>query len=437
MATMATADNRQGLRLIPGAEDPRGMECEVPRADWPRHDRAEPLRAVVVDSDPDCLALAHRALAGTGGVVVAGEESQADRGLDLVVRERASLVFIGLDDAAAAVDLTAQLCEICPEAIVLVSTPATSPELVKRAMRAGAREYLSRPPEQAEIEEAVRRLLRLRAHATRPVPAPGDIIAVFAAKGGLGATFIATNLAVLLAGMGRRRTAIVDLNLELGDVDTFLNLKADHSIAELADQDQAPMGLDTAAIESWLARHRSGLRMLAEPSDAGAAAVDLAPGAVGRVLTRLRGSFEHVVVDVARRFDDQTIEVLDHADQILLVSALDLPAIRNTRRCIETCTRLGYRGRLKLVLNRHRQAKVTERLERAFGLPVFWHLPEDAATAVSAINAGVPATEVGAETELAASLQGLAVALAADESHATAPISKGRSGLLRRLLAPA
>jgi pilus assembly protein CpaE len=128
------------------------------------------------------------------------------------------------------------------------------------------------------------------------------------------------------------------------------------------------------------------------------------------------------------------LEALDLADQILLVAALDLPAIRNTRRTVEVFNRLGYGDRVRLIVNRHRSDRAAERLERSFGIPVHWHLPDDYATAVSSINAGVPAAEVGPESELARSLAALAASLGGAPGPELAAV-RGRSGggLFRRL----
>jgi pilus assembly protein CpaE len=390
---------------------------------------AAPLRVAVIDPDDACRARAREAFARVDGIGAVYEAARIEDGIHEVLTARPDVILVGLDEPRDALALTAKLLAIYPETLILIAADASSSDHVKQAMRIGAREYLTRRPDPEEIRAAIRRLQRQRAHST-PAPHPaGTIVAVFAAKGGLGTTFVATNLAILLAATGHR-AAIVDLNTDLGDVDTFLNLKATRSIHAIASADAESADPDQLLDEA-LSRHRSGLRMLAQPVDAGADRID--PGDVGRVLSRLRARFDFVVVDVARRFDERTLEALDLADHILFLTTLDLPTIRNTRRAIEIFTRLGHLTKLKLVLNRHRPAQVAARLERAFGLPVFWHLPEDAVTAVSAVNAGVPATEVGPETDLAASLRGLAAAI--EEIPGALPAAAGRqSGLLKRLL---
>jgi pilus assembly protein CpaE len=348
------------------------------------------------------------------------------------MKARPAVVIVGFEQDDEALDLAAKLAELCPDVTLFVTAGEESGDLVKRAMRAGAREFLSRPPAPLEVQEALRRLVHQRAQARTPHRSTGEIIAVFGAKGGLGATFVATNLAVLLAALGGRRAAIVDLDLEVGDVATFLNVKAEHSILDLAG---ATNGLDVPLVEAALATHPSGLRLLAQPEDQADADRIAAPD-VGQVLTRLKTLFEFVVVDTNRRFEERTLEALDLADHILLLVALDLPTIRNARRAVEVFRRLGHIDRLKLVLNRHRSTRGSDRLERSFGFPIYWRLPDDYSTAISSINAGVPATEVGADTDLARALRGLAERLA---GRAAAPIhipmpERQRGGLLRRFL---
>jgi len=419
-----------GLRLEGGRLIETGPRLAAGR----RADAADEdaIRVVLIESDAGNLAALRAGVGELDGFVVAGEATRHEHGLREVMKARPGLVVIGLDDAEATLALAERLADAYPEAAVFLAASNSSGELVKRAMRVGAREFLARPPEPHEMREALGRLLHQRAQAKTPHRSTGEIIAIFGAKGGLGATFLAANLAVLMAGISERRAAIVDLDLEVGDVATFLNLKAQHSILDLVDPEG---GLDATLVKSALAPHSSGLMVLAQPEDA-ADADRIRAADVGQALSRLKTMFEYVIVDTNRRFDERTLEALDLADHILLLVALDLPTIRNARRCLEVFRRLGHAERLKLILNRHRPSKGTERLERSFGFPIYWRLPDDYATAISSINAGVPATEVAADTELARGLKALAGRLAGRGHSAAlkAAPARSRGGLLKRLL---
>jgi pilus assembly protein CpaE len=428
-----------GLRIVsagrhaaPG-DDPGWLGHDPaarPVATNPAEPDDAPIRTVLVADCPASTALFKAALAEGAAFLLAGVAERAEHGLREVMKARPSLLLASLADPRAALELVERIAELYPDTAIFLATEADSPELLKRAMRAGVREVFARPPAPDELAQALRRLVRQRQQGPAHRRTAGEIIAVFSAKGGLGATFLATNLAVHLARSGEHKAAIVDLNLELGDVSTFLNVRAGHSILDLVSPQTA---MDSQLVESTLATHRSGLKLLAQPEDA-ADADRVTGGEVGQILTRFKTMFEYTVVDTPRRFDERTLEALDLADHILLIAALDLPTIRNARRSVEVFQRLGYGERLKLIVNRHRADRTTERMERSFGVPVFWHLPDDYATAISAINAGVPAAEVGPESELSASIAELADALSGQhEIRFRRPRPQAATGLLRRL----
>jgi pilus assembly protein CpaE len=423
-----------GLRVVSAGRHASGADTAWPGPEAPAAGASldledTPIRTVLVSDCPHSAGLFKAALAEAGGFLLAGTAERAEHGLREVMKARPSLLCLSLADAQDALELAERIAELYPATTIFLATETDSPELLKRAMRMGVREVLSRPPTPDELAGALQRLTRQRVQGGTQRQTAGEIIAVFAAKGGLGATFLASNLAVHLAASGERRAAIVDLNLELGDVSTFLNVRAGHSILDLVTP---ATGMDAQLVESTLATHRSGLKLLAQPEDA-ADADRVTGGEVGQVLTRFKTMFEYTVVDTPRRFDERTLEALDLADHILLIAALDLPTIRNARRSIEVFNRLGYGERLKLIVNRHRSDRATERMERSFGLPVYWHLPDDYATAISAINAGVPAAEVGPESELSISIAALADALTGRVGGSGHPRRPPAAGLLRRL----
>ncbi|MGD8395432.1 MAG: response regulator [Candidatus Eiseniibacteriota bacterium] len=393
------------------------------------------LRVVLIDGDPAALAGLRHLVSELDDAMVAGEATDIDDGYREVMKARPDLVIMELGNADVgerALVLAERLGDIYPDTAVFVSSAVQSADVLKRAMRAGVREFLGRPLDSGEVSAAVRKLLRQRAQASSHGRRTGQIVAVFAPKGGSGATFITTNLGVGLC-RAAGRTAIVDLNLEMGDVATFLNVRPQSTIVDVVE---AGDNLDASLLESALVHHGSGVEVLAEP----AAAEDadrIEAQHVGQLLIRMKTLFDYVVVDLSHRFDEHTLEALDLADHILLVSVLELPTIRNTRRCLEVFEKLGYDDeRLKLVINRHRASRSSERFEKSFGHPIYWRLPNDYATAISAINAGVPVADVGAESALAASLRGLAVRIdgrgrRGDQRPAA---HAGRFRLLRRLL---
>jgi pilus assembly protein CpaE len=394
------------------------------------------LKVVLIESEPANLVTLRHVIGELGDATIGGEAAEVEEGYREIMKVRPDLVVMELGDAdlgERALLVAERLADIYPATAIFVTSGIQSADVVKRAMRAGVREFLTRPVDGNELSAAIRKLLRQRSQASITRSTTGQIVVVFAPKGGIGATFLAANLGVLLGRGVAGRAVIVDLNLQMGDVATFLNLRPQATIVDVVE---AGDGLDTGLLEAALVEHTSGVRVLAEPS-AAEDAERIEAHHVGGLLIRLKTLFDYVVVDLNHHFDAHTLEALDLADHILLMSVLELPTIRNTRRCLEVLEKLDVDDeRLKLVINRHRPGKGSERFEKSFGYPIYWRLPNDYATAISSINAGVPVGEVGPDSVLAASLRGLAARL--DGRHRTsrrhAGEQAGRFRLLRRLL---
>ncbi len=261
-------------------------------------------------------------------------------------------------------------------------------------------------------------------------PRTGSVVCVFAPKGGLGTTFLATHLAVLFAGRAPFRTALVDLNVHLGDAATYLNA---HPQATFVDAIGADGCLEPGRLEASWTNHPTGVRLLAAPG-VSEEAEPIAARHVAELLTRTRPEFDFVVVDLMHQLDGATLEALDRADHILLVAALDVGTICNVRRALEAFARLGYDdGRLKLVVNRFAETADSQRFERSFGRKIDWRIPSDYAAAVGAINAGVPVGQLSPHSQLNESLVGLAARLSGRHLRRPQATSRRPQGLWDRL----
>ena len=260
---------------------------------------------------------------------------------------RAMLAIVDLgDDADRGLRSLTELRFGGGEVRVMALAPHKDPELILRSLRAGAREYLV-------LEDPAELQRRFAAVAGDPrVRRPtGSVLAVLPARGGAGATMVATNLAAALAA-GGRRTVLVDLDRQLGDVATFLDVAAACPMSELlANQHR----LDGDLLVSWLTRHRSGLHVLA--SDRFDDGEGLTPEAVTRLLQLLASHYEYVVCDGLRGVRDVTRAALHAASRVVLVAQQDFPSLRSARRVILLLGRLGLVDGEKLcvVVNRYRK----------------------------------------------------------------------------------
>lgn len=391
------------------------------------------VNVLIVDGDERSRVSIKSHLAGIPFAAVIGEAPDIQAGLKLVKQLKPTLVIMQLHPVEEALAATEKIRTEHPQVTVYLTGSDPGTDVILRAMRAGASEFLSRPVSGADLGVAMKKIsarIQQEIAATRQL---GEIITVFSNKGGVGTTTIATNLAVSLAKETGEQVVIADLDLQLGDVTMFLNLKPRYTIVDVVSRGS---GLDTSSVHSALAKHESGVYVLGEPAKP-EDADNISPDQVGQVLSHLRQMFKYVIVDATHTFEDRTIEVLDISDTILLVVLLDLPNIRNVQRCLDIFNRLpGYsEGKVRLVVNRYMpdlQIGVPQ-VERTLKNDVYWKIPNDYGSVINSINSGTPLVSVDGMSPVSASIRDLArdiAGLPPAEPEGT-PKPKKRFGLFK------
>ncbi|MDQ3805095.1 MAG: AAA family ATPase [Acidobacteriota bacterium] len=310
-----------------------------------------------------------------------------------------------------------------PQVSVICASRDASPDLILHSLRAGAREFLRLPVRPEEFKTVYERTAEFCAVRPEAPKQRGRVVAVFSSKGGCGTTFVATNVASAL----NRPTALVDLNLQAGDLGLFLGVEPKFSVADLVENRER---VDDSLLRSYLTPHTENLSLLAAPREADSAD-DIEAEHVFEVLEILRERFDYVVVDPQHTFDPITLAALDQADDILLVLTLDIPAIRSAQRSLAIFDRLGYpRHKVHVVVNRFsKQIDLDLRqVERYLGERVTGYVQSDYRTAVNSINLGQPLVESEPASKIAMELR----QIAAHFSHAARPV--GPAAPRRRLL---
>ena len=279
---------------------------------------------------------------------------------------------------------------------------------MRRAMLAGARDFLTKPPMGDELISAIRRAgamaqtERSKSVQVQPIPIPGNvgplmgysapkgkIVTIYSPKGGTGCTTLAVNLALTLNNEDTR-VALVDGNLQFGDVAVFINEQGKNTIVDLAPRAEE---LDPEIVEEVMLKHAgSGLHVLAAPSRP-EYAEKVSSNQFSKVLEYLRQMYSYVIVDTAALLTDVTLSAIDVSDLIVLVTTQDIPSIKNCRLFLDLLQTLGIeRERILFVMNRYDKRinitpdRVTENLKQ----DVSSVIPLDEATATKAVNRGVP-----------------------------------------------
>src|SRR3954470_7518639 len=283
---------------------------------------------------------------------------------------------------------------------VIVISESKDPELILRSMRAGAREFVL----ESDHEE-LRLAVRTHAKVTFGTGELGQVITIFGAKGGVGATAIATNLA---GAMQRRslRVCLVDLDLYLGDVLAFLDIPGSYSITDvLANMSR----LDRELLATSVTKHRSGVSVLAQSSKV-EEAEQIKAQDIAALLEFLRRNYDFVIVDGVRGFDELSLAALDGSQHVFLTLTQDVPAVRNGQRCLELFGRLQYdQNRIKLLLNRYQKASkiTTEVVAETLGHPLTHTIANDFILLIDAINRGVLLTDAAPRAKITQDIEAL------------------------------
>jgi pilus assembly protein CpaE len=266
-------------------------------------------------------------------------------------------------------------------------------DLLLRAVQAGVMEILQKPASTDELKAALERVWKKtgRIVAAAPRSGPGHAVALFAAKGGMGTTSIATNLAIEIHRLTRARTLLLDLDLELGETALLLGMDPQFSLVDLIRNLHR---VDQGLLASYIERHESGIDLLAapfQPADYETVSRDR----VRQVVSFLKEQYDYIVMDTPKSFHPASIGVLEEADETLLVTSATLPAIRNLSRSLPLVRQLATsRGRppLRLVVNRYVAGELISlpEIADAVGVEVFQTIHNDFQGLLQSVNEGKP-----------------------------------------------
>lgn len=303
-------------------------------------------------------------------------------------------------------DFILQVTKECKNCKVLALSDNPSVELIIEVMRAGAKEFVPVPIIKNEFFEAIKKLVT---EMNEPVKKNKcKIISVFSNKGGIGKTALATNLALELAKITKENIALIDLNFQMGDITTFLDLKPSFNISYMLENLDK---INETFLLSTLERYKStSLYVLADPPYF-KQADNIQPRQITRLFDTLKETFSYIIVDAEASFDGKNIAALDNSDLIMLVTVANLPALRNTQRCLELFEKLGYdKEKIKIVVNRYMENDEIKEvdIEKVLSKDIYWKIPNNYFAIMSAINKGIPVSDVNDTTNVSQSYKKLA-----------------------------
>jgi len=356
-------------------------------------------KVLVVDDDLNIQRVLVFALKQEGYEVIVASDGAS--GVEMAAKQLPDLVLMDvamprLDGYAATAQIrAAEKDRRVP--IILLTSEATVQQRVK-GLRAGADDDIVKPFNPAELMARIKALLA-RTHSGADTSAAGGTLGrlcvFYPAKGGVGTTTIAINTAIALSRVLKRRTALIDANLQFGDLRVFLDIGLDNSsiVNAITEPD-----LDGDLLRKLMVKHASGVELLLAPPDP--AAADLVverqrgtPATLTSILKLARQAYDYTLIDMSKAIDDFNLQLFDEADIIFVVMTADLSCLKNVRLVLETMDSLGYqKDKVQLVLNRSNAytginvANAEEVLERKLDFQII----NEYRGAISALNSGAP-----------------------------------------------
>ncbi len=355
------------------------------------------IRTAVISTDAAFRSTVRDVVPGPDiGVTLASEISapfaqMGEQELQTLRHSEPDLIILDLeDDPELGVKFAQFIAETRPCRFLVVG-PNLSPDLLLETMRAGAIDYMVKPVPPEVLLGAVERFAnRMGRTGTERPRQPGVTYAFASAKGGSGSTTVVTNLAISLHQLTGKKTLLVDLELELGEVALFLGVQPRFNFVDLVQNFHR---MDAGLLASFIERHPSGVHLLSAPYHPDRAEA-VSADQIRRIMNFLRQHYDFILVDTSKSLSPATLAVFEQSDLVFVVTSADLPSVRNIQRGLPLIRRalVGGEQQIRIIVNRYHGAEAIslKDIERTLGLKVYHTLSNDYDAVITSINSGKP-----------------------------------------------
>ncbi|MBZ0295146.1 MAG: response regulator [Anaerolineae bacterium] len=371
----------------------------------------EVITILLVDDIPETRENIKKMLAFEADMKVVGAAGTGREGVALAKELKPNIIIMDINmPDMDGIQATTMITEAVPATAVIMMSVQNDPDYLRRAMLAGARNFLTKPIGMEELYNTIR-TVHTRNKRIAPPPVdnrrqpglptsasrgrPGHIIVVYSPQGGVGTTTVATSLASGLMKEGIK-VLLVDADLQFGDVGSILNLQSQSTMVDLvANVDD----LDTELFENIVATHDSGLKVLLSPARPELAGeVEAKPRALATILEKIADNYDFIVVDTSSHLTDPLADILEMATKIVLVATPTISCVINLRFVLDLFDKLNFPpDKSVIVLNRvpedrqlRKLAIAPERIEQHLKRPVVARIPSNELLVLRAVQKAVP-----------------------------------------------
>ncbi|MDP4153381.1 MAG: AAA family ATPase [Bacillota bacterium] len=371
----------------------------------------EKLKLVIIGDDENRRSLLRSVLSSDqSGVTGTFETNQIQKAVAL---RPDAVIFLSDEGVFSTAGKISESLAGCP---MLLAAEEVDANLMSMAMRSGMRGVFAVSDKTENILRIIIPAVEAERSRMKSTSSQrytrGTVVTVFSGKGGVGKTTIAVNIATALARMGKR-VAILDADLQFGDVGLMLDMEPKDTIAELV-QEQGSLDVDT--VKSFCLLHHSGINVLCAPKSPECADYITAHH-IETIIGIMRTAFDFIIIDTPPSFNDTTLAAIECSDRILLVAGVDISTLKNARSCVGTFASLQQRDKLRIVINCEQPSMITVKdVEQMLDMPIFARIKSDNRTALDCLNRGTPVVCALPHSKLAKEFSALAVKLTTEEA---------------------
>ncbi len=379
------------------------------------------IKVLIVDDVQESRDNVERLLKFEPDIEIVGKASGGREAIELTAAKQPTVVLMDVNmPGMDGIEATRAIMARRSNTGVIMMSVLNEPDVLRRSMLAGAREYLVKPFSLDDLLAGVRTVHQMveamPVHTVEKVVTSASkndedrptgqarVLTFASSKGGVGRSFLATNFAIALREITNQRVGIMDANLAFGDVGLLMNVGDGTTITEAVKYRDS---IDDELLETVLVDHASGVRLLAAPS-APQDAEMVTPAIVRDCLAVMTTMFDYIVIDTRPGFEDLNLQLFDLSDVLLLIVTMDMAAIKDARQFLEITDLLGYESqRIRIVLNRLNEYSGIPAMEIGESLrrDLWAQIPDEPGPVLRSINEGVPLVSGGRESRAAVEIR--------------------------------
>ncbi|MCH8200737.1 MAG: AAA family ATPase [Chloroflexi bacterium] len=390
-------------------------------------------QVAIIDQDLNSRSDVNKTLAVSGFTVV-GEAGYGIEAVTLVKKSDPDVIVIAIEEPTIrALQTVEALSDLLPNTAIIGYSTIRQPEAMRKAMLAGVSDFLAAPVKDEDLVNSIytvlaqqeRKRQRIAGEAEEPVAA-GSVITVFGAKGGIGKTTIATNVATALVQKTHQSAVLIDLDTRFGDVGILMDIPVERSIADLAVEEDS---ITTEMVQDCLYQHNSGVYILPapiRPTDWR----NVHAGHIEKIVTTLTQSYDYVVLDTPGTFNDIVARALELASVVVLVATVDMASLKDTLLAIDMLRSWNFpQEKIKLVINATNEDTNVQphEVKRMLGREVFWSIPYDRNIS-TATQLGMPIVLAKPQSKASVSMVEMSFALSGVRQQKPPPNKESQKG---------